>query len=297
MKEYNIKLFLLFLVFIFLINIATSQDLAPVRQQRIKYGPSLYLLEVNSNPEEIQPGGSAVITLRIQNVAPHPLRDIIIDFDLPSQFAPEETTKQKIRFLNSSDMLSINFTLVALPNAQEGIYKLPLKISYTDEIGNEYKENNTISIKISAEPKIFAELSSSEIYKENLLGKVDIKIANIGIGNIKFLIAQILPSNEYEIIGSSSSYIGALDSDEYETVDFKLEVKEGTKSANLLLKFSYSDANNKEYIDTVEIPLNIITAREAGIKQNKNSLLILVVIAVLILYIAYRQYRKRQKRK
>ncbi len=275
---------------------AASQGLEPLREQRLKYGPSLYITNIHTHPDELSPGSDAIISFRMENVAPHPLRDIIMQIELPSQLAPEDVSKEKIRTLEGLTTIEKNFSILVLPNSKEGIYKIPFVVNYIDEIGNSYTENNTMSIRISAQPRIFTELTSSDIYAGNLMGKVNIKIANKGVGDLKFLVIEMLPSNDYEIIGSSKDYVGALNSDEDDTVDFKLNVNEAKRDISLKMKIDYTDANNKEYTENIAIPLKVISAQEAGIKQNNNTLVILIIIGVLIVYLIYRKIRKKAKK-
>lgn len=287
---------LLALCALFITGFAAAQGLSSLREQILKYGPSLYILNVTTSPEEIQPGSDADISFIIKNVAPYSLRDIIMNLELPSQFAPQETSKKKIRALDGLNTSEIIFGVIALPDAQEGIYKVPFSLTYLDEIGSSYSENTTISLKVSTSPKIFAEVTSSDIYEGNLLGSINIRIANTGVGDIKFLVAELLPSSQYGVIGSNKDYVGKIPSDDYETIDFKIKVSE-VKDTKLLLKLGYSDSNNKEYTKNVEIPLKVISAKDAGIKQNNSKSFILVIIGILILYIVYRQIRKRLKKR
>jgi hypothetical protein len=296
MKKINLYIILFFVSLILLVSLVYAQDLEPLREQRLKYGPSLYIENIHTHPEEINPGSDAIISFTMENVAPHQLRDIIMQLELPSQFAPGEISKEKIRTLEGLATIEKNFSIVVLPNSKEGIYKIPFVINYIDEIGNSYTENNTMSIKISAQPKIFTELTSSDIYEGNLMGKVNIKIANKGVGDLKFLVIEMLPSSDYEIIGSSKEYVGALNSDEDETADFKLKVNEARKEINLKIRVDYTDANNKEYAENIDIPLKVISAKEAGIKQNNNNIVILIILGVLIVYLIYRKIRKRTKK-
>jgi hypothetical protein len=219
-----------------------------------------------------------------------------MDLELPSQFAPKDTSKKKIRSLEGLNSSETVFGVTALPDSQEGIYKIPFRITYLDDIGNSYSENTTISLKISTKPKIFAEIASSGIYEGNLLGTIDLRLANTGVGNIKFLVIEMLPSSNYEVTGPNKDYVGEIASDDYETVDFKLKVKQAKGVVNLLFKLDFSDANNKEYTETIEIPLKILSAKDAGVKQN-NNLVVLVIIGILVLYIIYRQIRKKLKKR
>ncbi len=296
MKKSSLYIMLFFVSLILLVSLVYAQDLEPLREQRLKYGPSLYITNIHTHPDELSPGSDAIISFKMENVAPNPLRDIIMQIELPSQLAPEDVSKEKIRTLEGLTTIEKNFSIVVLPNSKEGIYKIPFVVNYINEIGNSYTENNTMSIKIAAQPRIFTELTSSDIYAGNLMGNVNIKIANKGIGDLKFLVIEMLPSNDYEIIGSSKDYVGALNSDEDDTVDFKLNVNEAKRDISLKIKIDYTDANNKEYTDNIEIPLKVINQQEAGIKQNNNTIVILIIIGVLIVYLIYRKIRKKAKK-
>lgn len=296
MKKRNLYIILFFVSLILLASLVYAQDLEPLREQRLKYGPSLYITSIHTHPDELSPGSDAIISFKMENVAPNPLRDIIMQLELPSQLAPEDVSKEKIRTLEGLTTIEKNFSIVVLPNSKEGVYKIPFVVNYINEIGNSYTENNTMSIRVAAQPRIFTELTSTDIYAGNLMGTVNIKMANKGIGDLKFLVIEMLPSNDYEIIGSSKDYVGALNSDEDDTVDFKLNVNEAKRDISLKIKIDYTDANNKEYTDNIEIPLKVINQQEAGIKQNNNTIVILIIIGVLIVYLIYRKIRKKAKK-
>lgn len=285
------------LVLILSISSVIAADLEPLREQLLKYGPSLYITNVHTHPEEIQPGSEAIVSIQIENVAPHQLRDIIMNLELPSQFVTGDFSKKKIRTLEGLAKSEINFTIVPLPSSKEGIYKVPLSITYLDEIGNSYSENNTIGLKIYSKPKIFVEISSSDIYSGNLLGNIDIRIANTGISDIKFLVIELATSEDYEVIGSNKNYVGAISSDDYETIDFKLRANSAAKEINLKLNLDYSDSNNNDYKEVITLPFKLVSAKDVGIKQSNNNSIILFIIGILVAYIAYKQIKKRLKKK
>ncbi|MFH0831875.1 MAG: hypothetical protein V1886_03355 [archaeon] len=296
------KIFGIYAAFVILLVLASSCILAdtlqPIITQRLKYGPTLYISDIRTIPPNIVPGSSSTLFLHLENIATYPLRDIIIKLELPAQFAPADINKKKIRSLEGLDSTETSFDILALPDAAEGIYKVPISVSYIDEIGTSYSENDTISLRISQEPRLFAEVASSELYEGNLLGKISIKIANIGVGNIKFMVVELRPSEnkEYEIVGLNKEYIGEISSDDYDTVEFKIKSNLKTGMTNLNLNIAYTDANNQEYSKIVQIPLRIITASEAGVKPKSNSFLWILVL-LLVLYIVYRQFRKRMKKR
>ncbi|MFH1248850.1 MAG: hypothetical protein V1660_01750 [archaeon] len=302
LRIYNMKKGYLFIalgmIALLSLSVAFAAPLEPIREQLLKYGPSLYITNVHTHPAELQPGSEGLISLELENVAPHQLRDVEIELSLPSQFAPADVSRKKIRTMQGLEKTEMNFSIVSLPNAKDGIYTLSIASDYFDEIGTPHSENNTVSLKISSVPSIYTELVSTDLYEGNLLGRVSIKIANTGVGDVKFLVVELLPSQdgEYSIIGSNKDYIGQVNSDDYETVDFKINLNSLSKEIPLSLRLDYSDSNNKAYSKEIILPLKIISAKDAGIKQGNNNLIIIVIVGILIVFVIYRQLRKRKKK-
>ena len=55
-------------------------------------------------------------------------------------------------------------------------------------------------------------------------------------------------SEKYEIVSPAEVYVGNIDSDDYETADFKISLnKVKEKEVILPLSLEYKDANNNEY--------------------------------------------------
>ena len=113
----------------------------------------------------------------------------------------------------------MNFDLIALPDAEGGIYKIPIEITYTDEAGTSYTKDDYISLKLSSTPDLLIHVDSSEINADMKSGTVVLKIINRGLTNIKLLTAELDEGEGYEIMSQPEVYVGNIDSDDYETVD------------------------------------------------------------------------------
>lgn len=283
------------LLVILLIPLVIS--LTPEREQKLKFGPALYIKEVGTEPAEMTPGSTAELKIVLENIEDFLVKDVKIKIDLPAQFAPMEVTEKKIRRINGKEIVEVNFSIITLPDAKAGVYKVPLQLEYIDEIGQTYKENNTISLIVSSVPQIFVRIESSEIYEGNKIGEVVINIVNNGVADIKFLTAELEESEDYDILTSNKVYVGELDSDDYESIEFRLKVLDGKSRISLPLMLEYSDANNRKYDETLDVTLNIRGAKEAGIQENKTGLTISIILGLIIVYIVYRGLKKRASRK
>lgn len=285
----------LLIALILVLQVTVLAQLTPARQQLLKFGPALYIRDVHTEPAEIVLGTSAVLKIKLENIGGFTIKDIKIKIDLPVQFAPiKDITEKKIREIYTGNMEEINFSIIALPDTKLGIYKVNLTITYLDEIGQSYTEPNKISLVVSAVPKIFMKIDSSEIYQGNRIGRVVISVINNGVADLKFLTAELQKSEDYEILTAEKVHIGELDSDDYETVEFRLKISKGKTEVNLPLKLDYSDANDKKYSELVEVPLYIRTAREAGVTENKSGWIISAIAVLVLVYMVYRSFFRKK---
>jgi len=109
------------------------------------------------------------------------------------------------------------------------------------------------------------------------------------------LTVELLPSSNYEIIGSDLSYIGSLDSDDSSAVDFRIKVKDDSSSIDLPLLLTYKDSINRDYNLKKAVSVHMVSAKDLGIKSNTSRNIAFLVI--LILVIAYIFYRRQKAKK
>ena len=71
--------------------------------------------------------------------------------------------------------------------------------------------------------------------------------------DIKFLNVKLDKAEGYKVLSPYEVYIGNIDSDDYETADFKINVDKASKEKVILpLTIEYNDANNQEYTNARE---------------------------------------------
>lgn len=258
----------------------------------LAYADDLVITSVTSIPEQIQPGETTQISIVLKNIGNNDIENINVNLGLSQvPFAPvRSATEQIIEKIKEDRTSTVLFEVVALPEAEPKIYKIPLKVSYATTI-----KETLISLKVSAKPELNIALEESELTQIGDSGKVIIRFVNIGLTEIKFLIATLQPSANYEILSTNTAYIGDVSPDDFETAEFNIYTK--SKISSLSIKVQYKDSNNQEYTETVTIPLKIYTQEEAKAlgfnKSNNTTFIIIVIIIIMILYIIYRRRKKR----
>ncbi|RMF06720.1 hypothetical protein D6764_01585, partial [Candidatus Woesearchaeota archaeon] len=185
------------------------------------------------------------------------------------------------------------------PEAELGLYKVPVKLSYRDTNGDNFSSTNYIGILVASTPEVYASLDESEITKAGTSGKVSVKFVNKGISDIKFLDVKLEQSDDYDLLSADEVYIGNIDSDDYETVDFKLFVKPTDKRfIDLPLTYSYRDANNKLFEEKQVLKLRLYSEEELKkygfVKEKSFSGLLIVAVVLIAGYFVWRRFRKRK---
>ena len=97
-------------------------------------------------------------------------------------------------------------------------------------------------------------------------------------------------------------YVGDIDSDDYETAEFKIYLNPTKKDEiPLFLSIDYKDANNQDYAKEISIPLKLYSSSEIkkyGLGKGNSKAGIFISIAIVIAGLFfYRKVRRKKGRK
>ena len=268
--------------------------------------------DVILEPEQISPGKEAELTLTIQNNEDTLIKDIRVNLGILTKIVTTTVTtselpitpvgsanEKTIRNIGAHQAENVTFNLIADPDAESTVYKLPITISYIDNVGTNYSKDYYTSIIVGEEPDLTAAIEESEIITSGKTGEVTLRFTNKGASDVKFLYIELLKSEKYEILSQPNVYIGNIDSDDYESADFNLHVK-GTrdKAIQLPLRVEYRDSNNKEFTKDTILNLRLYSGSEAkkyGLVPASNPLKSILVLALILWGIWF--YYKKKKNK
>jgi|FLOH01.1.fsa_nt_gi hypothetical protein len=266
----------------------------------------LSIEKIQTTPTEIAPGETGTITIDLKNLADSHLSDVIVSLDLSSEtlpFAPFNSASEKsIYQINPDEIKEFAFDVIAYPNAVAGIYKIPLTITYSDNVGSDYTKTDVIGVLINDEPDIQVVTDSTNLLSEKRTGSIILKIINKGLTDVKFMSLKIGETDEFEILSTSKTeYIGNLDSDDFETVEFNILVKSTEDIIEIPLELEYRNNNNKLYTQDLSLNLKIHSASALGISNSGSGwtiiIIIILIIAGIIVYRKVRKIRKKNKQK
>jgi len=272
--------------------------------ETVDFGHYMRIYNVSSKPSYISPGEESIISFNIKNNGKGAAENIRIKLILPPELKfYEDVDTVKISKLNPLESLGVNFQIIASPDASEGVYNANLTVDYTSffaadfaNVGEDYHDNFVLGIIVKSDPIIFVEVEDSKIYKGQNTGEVTFKFVNNDLADVKFLTVELEESEDYKIISSPREYIGDLDSDDFESIDFKLKAKKTSKDILLPLKISYKDSMNKDYEDRIEASLKMYSAKELGVeKNNATTYLVVIVILGVVGWFVWKRYFKKKK--
>jgi len=268
------------------------------------YDVVLAVEEIETAPKDIPPGETADVKITLTNLADSLIRDVKIRLDLSSSSLPfvpiGSTTEKKIYQIDSGQSKVMEFTVMALADADSGAYKVPINISYVDLAGTSYSRGDYIGLIIGTKPDLAIIIDSSEIYKKKTSGEVTIKFINKGLIDIKLMNVKLEESDDYEIVSSDEVYVGNIDSDDYETAEFSLYVRGDDDEVILPVVVDYMDANNNKFRNKEDLVLRLYSSKKAkqfGLEERSSIGIVIIVIIVAVGVYVYWRKRKKKKKK
>ena len=274
---------------------------------------ALNIKDVTVSPNEVEPGQSVKISLDIENELGEDLENVLVSLNLNGvtmqstiipgvPFAPyQSSTDRTIEQLDDGDEETVEFELIAEADAEAGIYKIPVKITYNleNQTAPVVKESS-IGVTVNAEPEL--QLNYDALLIKGQKTKLNLEITNAGLTKIKFLNAEINNANGLDILSSKKVYVGDIESDDFDNVEFEVFVSKNAGSTiNLPVKLTYRDAINNQKTETINMLLTVYSreqALEKGLISNNNTMYYVAGAVVLIVaYIIYRKIRKARKRR
>jgi len=250
------------------------------------------------------------LTITVKNSAPVTLTDLSLKLylqatvggtiiDLP--FAPlDSNTEKKIYKLDPGQTAEFSYSLRAYPDAISKVYKIPFSLIYYDSLGNQKNKTDFVGVVVNSVPDVAAYVDKTDLTQQKKTGTVTFKIVNKGLSDIKFLNIILQKSNDYDILSNSdTTYVGNLVSDDYQSVDYKIDAQKAQNNVlTLPLTVQYRDANNKYYDNTVNVQLKLVD--ESKLSQANStggsSLVAIIVVIIIIALIVFFIIRSRNKK-
>ena len=275
----------------------------------LSFVAAVSITDVSSTPEEVAPGEVINIVIDIKNIFEYDVTNLNVKLELSGEnvpFAPYQSSSEEyLDELDEDDREDFKFKLITLPSTRTGIYKIPVKISYNYEDENstvlEGQKSELISVTVNSEPELKVSLDDSVVLVRGKENVFTLKIVNSGLSDIKFLYVIISDASGMKFLSEKEQYIGDIDSDDFDSVDYNVVVNaDASNTISLPVTLTFMDATNKEFTETSSLILKTYSlkeARELGLVDKPKVTAYVVIFILVVGYIVYRTIRKRKLKK
>lgn len=236
---------------------------------------SLEIISVNPNSFKI--GEKTTLNFTLINTGDIAINNVIISWENPAIFPLGSSDRIFIQTIDAKQTLKVPVQAVVDPSTTSGVYSFSIIIEYTDQTGTKQTVNSTVGITVAGEYSFLVGIEKTENLYSGEKGEITISITNKGTGTAEFLTVKSIFG--LEVV--KEIYIGDLESDDYDTASFDLDlknIKPGKYSLNI--NITYKDSYNQKFSEEKVIEFNI-TQRPLEIPLTVKIILILFILAVV----------------
>lgn len=248
-------------------------------------------------PERVEPGSTGEMILTLENLANSEFRNIDVNLDVSEiPVAPRETSRKRIPSVGPGETQNVTFNMDVGVDAENQLYKLPIRIDYQNQAGQELSVTETTGVNVGGFPNIDVDIDESNIRSSGQRGTVTFRILNKGEGQARFVEIRLLENGQYEIISEDSIYLGSMIADGYQTAEYDLYVEEGVEELKLPVVVNYRDGDG-DHTYRFNVTRELYTSdelRKYGISQSGSLLVPGLIGLVLVAGGVYYWRRKRE---
>ncbi|MBD3247648.1 hypothetical protein GF378_03465 [Candidatus Pacearchaeota archaeon] len=268
--------------------------------------PDVDVVLLNQDPDPVEQGDVVEVRFKVENTGTATLDDVELKllpsypFTIYSGTATRNIGKLKSS-LTGADAAIIDYKLRVDKDAAEGENEIELEVN-TGTMTKTYDDGEfMIDIEQYNVPELNVYIKENNILQPNTKGTIAIEVANVDLGDVEFLQMTLLPSEDYKLLSSSDYvYIGNVDSDDTDSEDFEIYVKDVEDGeVSVPIKIEYQDSNEKEYEKTIDLKFSVYSSRDLkkyGLKEtNYTGIIILAILAIIVYFYWRRKNRKNKK--
>lgn len=250
-----------------------------------------------SFPDTVRPGTTRTLNLTLRNRADSHLKNIETKIDLSAEtlpFATAETTRKRVQSLEPDAATTVTYKLHVDEEAENGVYKLPLTLTYEDEAGTAFTKDVQTGVVVGGRVDLDIAVQERDLMEAGTTGTVTLRVVNRGEGRARFARMTLGESESFERISTSSIYLGDMQADDFQTAEYQLHANADAESLELPVTVAYKDAQGAQtFTEDVTVDLyDAATLQRFNLDGNRTPWPILIV-AVLVVAGAVYWWRRR----
>ena len=257
---------------------------------------ALIVNDYSVTPNQVVPGQTATLELKIKNTGKIAVKNVDAGIDLgDGKFSTIGSgAKKRINYVGAGEIETITFQLASDTSTQVKVYSIPVSLAYQDERNKKYSDTAKISLVVNAVPEISLTVDSTKFDSKKKPGTVTLKMVNKGVINLKYVTLRLGTSKDYEILSSTNeTYIGNLDSDDFETANFV--IKPSVDSPKLNVELDFKDPYNVNFQKKYVLPVKIIT--DSDLEKGSSYTPVIIIILLIAGGAVYWKYYYNRGRK
>ncbi|MDP6626837.1 MAG: NEW3 domain-containing protein, partial [Methanopyri archaeon] len=229
-------------------------------------GRDLLVAGTTTDPVRIPPGGDAIVYLTLKSASDVPLRSITVGLVLSGATIPFATSQSSAeRVLDSlapGAEGTVQFDLSAAGTATPGIYKVPVGISYLDNLGERFTRMSILTLIVGSKPALDLRVAAPDLFKKGTTQDVAIEVLNAGAEEARSVVAQLLVPEGVKVLSSPTTFIESLAANAKSTLTYTIHVPEefAAATSDLKLQLRFSDTQNHQYTEEKRTQLRLYKA-------------------------------------
>ena len=251
--------------------------------------------EYTVKPSPVVPGQLFEVELTLRNEGRIGVKNVDVAIGIDGgEFSTIGTgAKQRISYIPAGETATVKFKLASDTTTMVRLYSVPVSLTYQDERNKVYMDTARFSLIVNDDPEISLTVDGTDFEKKTKPGTVSLKIVNKGVVDLKYVTVKLAKTGDYDILSpSNEAYVGNLDNDDFESVEFI--IKPLVKEPRLQVVLEFKDPYNTPFMQSHDLPLRIITAKELGKEKSK---LVPILLTVLVIAGIWYWRKKKKKRK
>lgn len=266
-----------------------------------------FIALLSYEPSPAQPGNYLTLFIKVENKGGDKITDALyrLESKYPFSLKKGEEADRHFGTIGSQQQVLLEYDLYIDEKALEGTHDIILKLCLNHDCSNYLEKKIEIYIQTGGIPGIEVGLENFDIFSGGKKGTVTLNIVNRGDLDVKYLVMELMPTEQFEILSPNRIYIGEMESDDFETAEFDIFVYETVafdagQRMQMPVYLDYLDVNDKKYSETRSTYLKVYSPLEMtrmGLKQDNTKLYYAIgaIAGLVALFVIYRHFKKKEK--
>lgn len=246
-------------------------------------------------PENAVPGSSHEMKIELKNLADSSLKNVQVSLDLADTPVAAETSATTVTGIEPGENTSVSFNLDVDESAENGVHRIPLTLEYENEAGTQFERETTTGLRIGGSPQLEAGINEIDRLTPGTPSTFTLRVVNRGFGTARFVDAELLETENLEVLSTPEIYIGNMDSDDYQTAEYTVRATGETGKLELPVELSYRDLNGELVTEETTVETRLYTAQEVRSIEGSGGNILVYAVIVLVLAVGGAYYWKKRR--